>query len=305
MTVAPICVAIPTFRRIQRMLDTLEEIFRCDPAPAEILVHVDFGDKESAQAIRSRFSSVTVLESERSLGPGGARNRLMHAAGYEIVVSLDDDSYPIDSDFFAAVLACVEGNPRAGALAMAIIHDGEPMISRRSGAREVGAFVGCGCVYRRSAFLETSGYVPLHPAYGMEEVDLALQLIDRGWDIVHCETLRVRHATDRSHQLSTNIVAAHVKNTLLLAYLRYPVAYWPLGVAQAANRAIYSLGRGCVRGVALGLAGSLGHVWRHRKLRRPIRGASLRRARGLRRPPAEQPCASVAESGKPSPLKNK
>ena len=67
------------------------------------------------------------------------------------------------------------------------------MSGARSGPRisQAGA-----CVYRRSAFLEAGGYVPLPVAYGMEEVDLALRLHSRGGKILTTPWLRVFHNTD-------------------------------------------------------------------------------------------------------------
>lgn len=279
---AELSVVIPTFRRPTRLLETLGEIGACDPAPAEVLVHVEAGDAETEPALRAGAREVRVLRSDRPQGPGGARNRLIGEARHPVVVSLDDDSYPVDTDFFAAVLAAFEAQPEAGVLAMTIVHDGEPMVARQPGAQEVADFVGCGCAYRRAAFLETSGYLPLHPAYGMEEADLALQLIDRGWQIVHCPDLRVRHATDRGHQTAPAIVAAHVRNTALLAFLRYPARLAPRGLAQYANRILYSTRRGHVGGVLRGILQTPGTLLRHRAHRHAVRAETVRAIRALR-----------------------
>lgn len=282
-TPAPLSVVIPTFRRLGRLLETLARLRGCDPAPAEILVHVDTGDDETAPALRLHAPDIRLLESAAPQGPGGARNRLIAEAKHDVVVSLDDDSYPIDGDFFAAVLAAFEAQPEAGVLAMSIIHDYEPVTDRSEAVQEVADFVGCGCAYRRAAFLETDGYLPLHPAYGMEEADLALQLIDRGWKIVHCPDLRVRHATDRAHQTAPAIVAAHVRNTALLAFLRYPLPLAPRGLAQFANRIAYSTRRGHVGGALRGIAQTPGTLLRHRAHRHAVQAETVRTIRRLRR----------------------
>lgn len=287
----PVSVILPTFRRPTRTLETLAAVLACAPPPAEVIVHVDAGDAETAIAIRGRFPAVRVLLADTPQGPGGGRNRLLQAAEHEIVVSLDDDSFPVDTDFFTAVGAAFAARPQAGILAMQIIHDHEPMIHRSPGASEVADFVGCGCAYRRSAFLATQGYLPLHPAYGMEEADLALQIVDAGWRIVHINDLRVRHATDRSHQAKPEVVAAHLSNTLLLAYLRYPLRYALLGLAQYLNRMRYSLVRGQVRGVLWGLVQTPTQLRRHGALRRPVKANTIvllraLRTRALRVPPS-------------------
>jgi GT2 family glycosyltransferase len=278
-----ISVVIPTFKRVPQLLRTLEVITALAAPPVEIIVHVDGGDHLSSDAINAFSSEIRILESSVTCGPGGSRNRLLKEAKNEIVVSLDDDSFPIDSDFFEVVVAAIERHPTAGVIAMNIIHDGEAMIARNSTAYEVADFVGCGCIYRRRVFLGLSGYVPVQPAYGVEEADLALQLIDNGWAIVHDNDLRVRHATSRSHQANAKVTAAHISNIALLAFLRYPVRYWGYGIAQVVNRVRWSLKNGRTAGVFRGLVQIPGKLWRLRKYRRPVSPSAMRKASKLRR----------------------
>lgn len=251
--------------------------------PDEIIVHVDGGDTVSVDAVLAAFNDVRLLESVETLGPGGSRNRLLAAALGEIVISLDDDSFPVDRDFFEAVLKAADRHPTAGVIAMNIIHDNEPLIERSSRAHPVSDFVGCGCVYRRNAFLCTRGYVPVQPAYGVEEADLALQIIDAGWEIIQDHDLRVRHATTRSHQASATITAAHISNLALLAYLRYPISYLPLGFIQVVSRIIWSIRKKRVSGILTGLVAVPGKIWKFRSYRKPVGAATMRKVRHLRR----------------------
>lgn len=278
-----ITVIIPTYRRVPELLDTLKALAACDIPPAEVIVHVDGGDQFSVGALKALSSKVRILESSKTLGPGGSRNRLLQESSNEIIVSLDDDSFPIDIDFFSAVEEAVKRNPKAGVIAMNIVHDEEALARRRSEAHPVADFVGCGCVYRKSAFVATRGYVPIQPAYGVEEADLALQIIDAGWEIVHDNDLRVRHATSRSHQASPTITSAHISNLALLAFLRYPFTYWLLGMFQVANRVVWSIRNRRISGILGGLAATPGKIWRYRAYRKPVSAATMRKVRRLRR----------------------
>lgn len=270
-----VSVVIPTFQRAEEVTRTLRKIADCDPRPKEIIVHVDGGDRGTANDIRTNFSAIKVLESDTTLGPGGSRNRLLNAAENEIVISLDDDSFPIDRDFFKAAAKSIGQHPDAGIIAMHIIHDDEPIIDRSLATRVVADFVGCGCVYRKSAFLETGGYVPVQPAYGVEEADLTLQLREAGWLIVFDENLRVRHATSRSHQATAMITAAHISNLALLAFLRYPARYWLLGFAQVANRLVWSLCNARYRGIGRGILSIPIKFWEFRSYRRPVSPSTI------------------------------
>ena len=60
-------------------------------------------------------------------------------------------------------------------------------------------------------FLATSGYVPLAVAYGMEEVDLALRLHEKGGRILRTPGLRVFHDTDLKRHANPAVTAGTCK----------------------------------------------------------------------------------------------
>ena len=71
-------------------------------------------------AIRDAFPEVRVLRSSDQVGPGGGRNKLVSAAQFEFVASFDDDSYPIDSDYFARARKVFDRFPEASVICAAI-----------------------------------------------------------------------------------------------------------------------------------------------------------------------------------------
>src|SRR6185369_4964106 len=174
-------------------------------------------------AIRAAFPDVRVLLSEERLGPGGGRNKLMVAATCELVASFDDDSYPIDADYFARALELFDRHPNASLICAALFHRGETIALDARDAQWTADFSGGACVYRRSVFLDAGGYVPLRVAYGMEEVDLALRLHSRGARILTTSWLRVFHDTDLQRHDDAQVTAGSIANVALLTYLRYPV----------------------------------------------------------------------------------
>ena len=65
-------------------------------------MHVDAGDDETRGALQPRFGdAVRWFSSDATQGPGGGRNRLIREARSPIVASFDDDSWPLDADYFA------------------------------------------------------------------------------------------------------------------------------------------------------------------------------------------------------------
>jgi len=279
---APVSAILPTWRRLDVLPGTLERLHECEPPPAEIIVHVDGGDENTASWIEEHWPEIRVLKSERRQGPGGGRNKLLDAATQPYVASFDDDSYPLDPGYFNRVVKAFERHPTAGVLATSIYHRGEDASPPSEKTQEVADFVGCGCAYRQAAWKHTAGYLPRAWAYGLEETDMALQLLDEGWTVLHDHRLRVRHDTDLSHHEDPEKTASGIANRALQAYVRYPVQYVGWGIAQYFNRIWWCLNAGRTEGIVQGIIRTPAVLWKYRAERDAVSPATLRKYRQLR-----------------------
>jgi GT2 family glycosyltransferase len=280
-----ITAIVTAYERVDQTLATLQVINSCRPAPDEVLVHVDANQIECEKAIRAAFPEVRMLRSEDRVGPGGGRNKLLEAAQCEFVASFDDDSYPIDSDYFARALDLFVRFPEASIVCAALYHVGEAIGLDDRSAQWTADFSGGACIFRRSAFLAAGGYVPLPVAYGMEEVDLAIRLHASGGSILTTRWLRVFHNTDRKHQGEPAVTAGSIANLALLAYLRYPVSLWGIGVGQCVNRLLWLLRHGRHRGILKGVTMIPAHLKANRAYRMPVSKGAIRSYLALRRAP--------------------
>jgi GT2 family glycosyltransferase len=283
--VPPVSAIVTAYQRVEETLFTLRKLQECQPPPAEILVHVDRNQTDCAKAIRNASPKVQVIVSQQNLGPGGARNQLIAAARHEFVASFDDDSFPLDGDYFARIKWLFQKFPAASILGAAVYERGKPIASDNREAAWASDFGGGACAYRRAAFLATTGYVPLAIAYGMEEVDMALRLRDQGEGILNTPWLRVFHDTDLQHHSSPSVTAASIANIALLTYLRYPPFYWLVGLGQICNRVGWLVSNGRWVGVCSGFASIPSHCWHHRKFRRTLSRSAVRSYFQLRRRP--------------------
>jgi GT2 family glycosyltransferase len=274
---------LPAHQRIEKTLETISRLKGCDPPPSEILVHVADTQSEMISAVREAHPDVNLLLSDNNLGPGGARNRMLREACNEFVASFDDDSYPDDAAFFQDLEAWFDRLPEASILALNIYEGEEKPSSQDGHPREVAHFVGCGCAYRRTHFLEGEGYVPIPIAYSMEEADLALRYRNRGRCIWYVPALRVYHDTVLSHHASPAVAAMQVANTMLFVYLRYPPRYWLLGVAQVLHKWVDTLKRRRWKGALLALPFSVSQLFRYRKYRQTVSPQTFNRQRQLAR----------------------
>ena len=283
-----ISAIVTAYERIEQTLATLRVIHSCTPPPDEVLVHVDANRRECARAIRKAFPTMRVLLSEQQIGPGGGRNKLVEAAKFEIVASFDDDSYPIDSDYFARAIKLFEQFPDAAVICAALYQVGEAIGLDERSAQWTADFLGAACIYRRQAFLDAGGYVPLPVAYGMEEVDLAIRLHSRGGRVLTTRWLRVFHNTNLAHHADPRVTAGSIANLALLAYLRYPVTLWVVGMGQCANRLIWLVRHGRRRGILKGVTMIPAHVWANHHYRLPVSRDVVRSYLALRRNPVAQ-----------------
>lgn len=284
-----IAAIVTAYERTEQTLSTLRVIQSCQPPPAEVLVHVDGNRVECGEAIRAAFPEVRVLLSESRIGPGGGRNKLMEAAAKsDLVASFDDDSYPIDSDYFARAAQLFDKQPNASVICAALYHRGETIALDARDAHWTADFSGGACIYRRDVFLDAGGYVPLPVAYGMEEVDLALRLHSRGARILTSSWLRVFHDTDLSRHADAPVTAGSIANVALLAYLRYPASLWVVGVGQCLKRIVWLLRHRRLRGIFMGVAMIPSHLFANRRYRLPLKYETVRSYLSLRRAPVPE-----------------
>lgn len=257
----PISVVIPAWQRVEELLKTLDQIKACRPAPEEILVHVDGGVSAVVEALRQHHPDLRVLTSDILLGPGGSRNRLISEARHELVANFDDDSFPDQQDYFARVMQTAGSFPDA-AIISASSRDSE---MHMPGYQVISVASGCGCVFRKSWMLRTRGFVPLPVAYGMEEVDISLQLHALGGKVIHDSGLYVKHDKLPPTEVNAELNARVIANFALLPYLRYPRLFWPVGLWQVFRRCVYMVAHGWSAGTVRGLQMIPDHLRMHRR----------------------------------------
>lgn len=171
----------------------------------EIIV-VDDGSAQPVQISESlRQLPIRLIRHEDSAGYITRRNELVSVACNEVVLQLDDDSWPVEADVCRVVEEEMNNNPNVGAFAMPVHYhhernEGEcgradPRWQSKHLAPEI-AFMGCAAVLRRSAFLEAEGYSH-YCKHGFEETVLAARLLSLGYDVRMNRRTRVIHGHEK------------------------------------------------------------------------------------------------------------
>jgi GT2 family glycosyltransferase len=205
----------------------------------EVIV-VDSGDDDTSERVEARGDGVRLIQTG-DIG-AAARNLAAEAAEGELLLMLDDDSYPVGNavelmrDVFAR-------DPRLALLAGLVLEvdrDGRVLHADdvgtfdwflRAGHRgpvppdgvSTFFFPEGGCMVRRDAFLQVGGFFAPY-FFTVSEVDVATRLIGRGWDVRYLPDAVFEHRKAPGGRADARTMKLRVRNQLWYFWLRFPAA---------------------------------------------------------------------------------
>jgi GT2 family glycosyltransferase len=196
MTETTVSIVITTLNRCAELEATLSELEKLAPAPDEILVYLDGCTDGTEVMIQNRFAGVLTIVSKKSAGSIPARDTAFRRASGDLIVSLDDDSYPVQTDFVVRLRCLAELHPEAGAFAFKEIRaDGPPpdlSLSRSPVKSWVGAYPNCAGAIRKEIY----GYLTWYPrffSHTYEEPDFCLQVYNVGYGVLYTPDIEIFH----------------------------------------------------------------------------------------------------------------
>ena len=243
-----VAVCITTRNRRAELERTLGVLTQCDPPPHEILVAADGCTDGTVEWLRASHPRVQLFEHTKAMGSIPARNELATACRSEVFVSFDDDSYPIERDFFAHVAELFALHPRLAVASFPQRTDEYPASLTATSfgpSRFVGSFANSGAAIRRAVFIELGGY-PGFFFHAYEEPDLALRCAAAGWQVRHETSLTVRHHFTSTQRNELRTHQRHARNELWSVLIRCP---WPQVPAVVTFRVVRQFGYAWKRGL--------------------------------------------------------
>lgn len=219
-----VAVCIATHNRRDDLARTLTALRRLDPPPDEIVIAADGCTDGTADLLRREYRDVRVIKHATARGSIPSRNELAAACRSEILLSLDDDSYPLESNFVARVRDVFSKHPR---LAVASFPQRSDEFPETLNAPDfgpttfTGSFANSGAAIRRAAFEELGGY-PGFFFHAYEEPDFALRCVAAGWQVRHETSLTVRHHFTGAQRNEIRTHHRHARNEIWSVLLRCP-----------------------------------------------------------------------------------
>jgi GT2 family glycosyltransferase len=222
---------ISTHNRRDALLQTLSVLH--SPAAgsgrAEVLVVDNASSDGTIAAVRRSFPDVRLFPQTVNRGPC-SKNVALAAALGRLIVFLDDDSFPRPGTIDRMV-RYFQADPKLGAAGFAVHLPG--------GEQECSAypqvFAGCGVGLRAAALAEVGG-LPEDFFMAAEEYDLALRLLDAGWNIRRFEDLSVTHLKTPASRYPGRVMRLDVRNNLTLIGRYFPDEWVLPFAADWANR---------------------------------------------------------------------
>ena len=202
------------------------------PSPSEVLICADGCTDDTAATIARDFPEFVIIENTERQGSIPSRARILRRASADIVISLDDDSYPVGPDFLARVGKVLKEHPEAAVISFAEFrheeHSGPeaPPRDQRRG-RYVAAYANCGAAMRRDVYLALAGF-PSFFGHMYEEPDYALQCYAAGRAVWFEPALAVRHHMSSVNRHMGRRQRLHARNELWSVLIRCPWPYLPV-----------------------------------------------------------------------------
>jgi GT2 family glycosyltransferase len=242
-----VSVMITTKDRIVDLRRTWNVLQELDPPPLEVLITADGCTEDVVNAIKEEFSKARVFVNEIGLGSVLSRDRMMRAARGDLMLALDDDSYPEQSDCISRIIAFVEEHPSLAVLHVPQRTDEYPETLAQTDfglQRFTRTFSNSGAVLRRSTYLQLPGFESRF-FHAYEEPDYALQCVAAGYDVIFSPVITIRHHYSGHERDERRTHLRHARNEFWSALIRCP---FPFVLAVLAWRIFSQFRYACKRG---------------------------------------------------------
>jgi GT2 family glycosyltransferase len=218
-------IVITSYNRRDDLRRTCAQLRNLVPQPEEIIICLDGCTDGSRQMLDREFPEVRVIENETAQGSIPSRDRAFRMVTSDLIVSLDDDSYPLDANFLEKVSQVVNEHPEAAAFTFPEIrNDGrpaDPNMGPDSRGHYVREYPNCAGVMVRSLYGSKAEYKPFFShAYG--EPDYCLQLYAAGYAVWFEPTLQIRHHFSPQQRNMLNRHLLNARNELWSVLMRCP-----------------------------------------------------------------------------------
>ena len=244
-----LAICIATHNRREDLARTLREIARLDPPPAEIIIAADGCTDGTPEFVAREYPAARLIVHDAARGSIPSRNEMASVCASEIFLSLDDDSYPMETDFISRVARLFAKNPALAVASFPQRTDEFPASLTQTDfgpPHFTGTYANSGAAIRRTVFNALGGY-PDFFKHAYEEPDFALRCCAAGWQVRHETALTIRHHFTSAMRDEMRTHQRHARNELWSVFMRCPAPMlFTVALFRLARQAGYAASRGGV-----------------------------------------------------------
>ncbi len=242
-------VMITTRNRAADLKRTLTVLKKLDPSPLEILITADGCTDETVEVVKCEVRSAKLIINEVGQGSVASRDRMMREAKGDLVLALDDDSYPEQSDCLATLSSLFALRSTLAIATFPQRTDEYPATLTQTDfgpARLTRSFPNSGAVLRRSTYLQLPGFEPKF-FHMYEEPDYALQCVAAGHEVLFTPVVTIRHHWSGQARSEMRNHHRHSRNEFWSMVMRCPMPQMPF---VSLYRVLSQLRYACKRGTS-------------------------------------------------------
>ena len=243
---------ITTKNRALDLEQTLGVLKGLDPQPLEVLITADGCSDDTVEMVKSEktkgeIKNILLFVNEEGRGSVASRDRMIREAKGDLVLAIDDDSYPEQLDCLETLQELFEKNPNLAIATFPQRTDEYPeslTIENFPEAHSVRSFPCSGACLRVSTYRALRGFEPMF-FHMYEEPDYALQCVANGWDVLYTPVVSIRHHWTGSGRSELRNHHRHARNELWSTVMRCPFPQMLLMIAwRILSQAKYATSRG-------------------------------------------------------------
>lgn len=201
-----IAIHISTKNRVSELKHTIEKlstlISRND---VECIIFDDGSNDGTLEYLKKLPEAYTVLYNVKSKGYLYCRNQMLNTTKADYAISLDDDAHFLSDKVLENIYNHFEENPDCGLIAFRLFWGTEKPQSLYTNdvACQVSSYIGCGHVWRMTAWKSIPDYPEWFVFYG-EENFASLHLFKKQWKVNYLPSVLVHHRVDMQKRKSNS-----------------------------------------------------------------------------------------------------
>lgn len=216
---------ITTKNRAGDLRRTCRVLQQLNPSPVEVLITADGCIDDTVKVARAEVAGVRLFVNELGQGSVASRDRMIREARGDLVLALDDDSYPEQLDCIRRIVPLFEQQPNLAVLHFPQRTDEYPETLAQTDfgwQHLTRSFANSGAVLRRSTYLQLPGFESRF-FHMYEEPDYALQCVAAGYDVLFSPVITIRHHYSGEARDEMRVHHRHARNELWSTVMRCPV----------------------------------------------------------------------------------